>query len=63
MRLPILECGSRLVAKGLITDVNDVFQLNREEVKAGLKGTDQKGLVASRKAGLAEWAKIVPRPP
>jgi pyruvate,water dikinase len=62
MRLPMLELGSRLAAKGSIADANDVFHLNREDVKSGLKGTDHKALVASRKADLAEWAKIVPPP-
>jgi pyruvate,water dikinase len=62
MRLPMLEFGSRLAAKGSIADANDVFHLNREDVKSGLKGTDHKALVTTRKADLAKWAKIVPPP-
>jgi phosphohistidine swiveling domain-containing protein len=62
MRLPMLEFGSRLAANGSIADTNDVFHLNREEAKSGLKGTDHKSLVVTRKADLAEWAKIVPPP-
>ncbi|MCH8939571.1 MAG: hypothetical protein IIC27_00395 [Chloroflexi bacterium] len=62
MRLPMLEFGRRLTAKGSLADATDVFHLNREEIWAGMKGTDHKGLVATRKSEMAEWAKIVPPP-
>ena len=62
MRLPVLEFGRRLAAKGSIADATDVFHLNREEIALGIAGTDQKALIAKRKSEMAEWAKVVPPP-
>ena len=62
MRLPMLELGRRLAANGSLADADDIFHLNREEARSGLKGTDHKSLVVTRKADLAKWAKIVPPP-
>ncbi len=62
MRLPILELGRRLAAKGSIAEQTDVFHLYRPEIRAGLAGTNQGGLVSRRKTEMAEWVKIVPPP-
>ena len=40
MRLPILDLGRRLVAKGAVADVDDVFLLYLAEIREGLRGAD-----------------------
>lgn len=62
MRLPILEIGARLVGHGRIAEINDVFHLDLDGIKAAFSGTDQKSLVLERKAEMGKWAKIVPVP-
>ena len=62
MRLPILDLGRRLVAKGAVADVDDVFLLYLAEIREGLRGADQKSKVAQRKADIEQWSKVVPVP-
>ncbi len=62
MRLPVLELGRRLRAKGAIADLNDVFMLYLAEIREGVAGKDFKGLVATRKTEIASWAKVLPPP-
>tara|TARA_Y100000588_G_scaffold174762_1_gene188834 strand:+ start:2004 stop:3389 length:1386 start_codon:yes stop_codon:yes gene_type:complete len=62
MRLPILEMGRRLAAKGSIGETNDVFHLTFDEIKAGFGGADHKSAVAERKAEMERWSKVVPPP-
>jgi pyruvate,water dikinase len=62
MRLPILEIGARLVSHGRTAEINDVFHLDFDEIKAAFSGTDQNSLVSERKSELEKWAKIVPVP-
>ena len=62
MRLPILEIGGRLVGHGRIAEINDVFHLDFNEIKAAFSGTDQKSVVSERKTEMEKWAKIVPVP-
>ena len=61
LRLPILEMGRRLGAKGLIADQQDVFMLLVAEAKDSLRnGADCRSLVAQRKAEMEAWSKVVP---
>ena len=62
MRLPILEFGRRLVAKGSLGNVDDVFFLYLSEVRAGLGGTDQKALANGRKSDMDQWSTVIPAP-
>ena len=62
MRLPILEIGARLASHGRIPEINDVFHLDFDEIKAAFSGTDQKPIVSERKTEMEKWAKVVPLP-
>jgi pyruvate,water dikinase len=62
MRYPCLEIGRRLVARGLLDEVDDVFMLYSSELHQAMAGKDYKTTVAQRKAEKARFAKIVPPP-
>lgn len=60
-RLPALEAGKRLAARGVIGEQNDVFFLLFNELKEALRdGSDRKDLVAERRASYAVACEIVP---
>jgi len=61
-RRALLEVGTRLVAKGVIRDRDDVFMLTLDEARdALLKGGDNKQLVKKR-LGERKWAIANPGP-
>ncbi|HLF72563.1 MAG TPA: PEP-utilizing enzyme [Dehalococcoidia bacterium] len=63
LRLPLLEIGRRMVAKGTVSRVEDVFYFYRDELgDAFLKAGDQKALIAKRRAEHEAASKIVPPP-
>jgi len=63
MRLPLLEAGRRLVARGLTNEVDDIFRLHIAEMReALLQGHDFRSLTAERKADMEKWAQVVPPP-
>jgi pyruvate,water dikinase len=62
MRYPCLEIGKRLVAKGLLDDVEDVFLLYSAELHLAMAGADYKTVARQRKADIQAFAKIVPPP-
>ena len=62
MRLPILELGRRLVARGTMAQEDDVFMLYLADVREGIGGADQKPVVARRRADIERWSKVVPVP-
>jgi pyruvate,water dikinase len=62
MRYPCLEIGKRLVARGLLEAVDDVFMLYSSELHLAMAGADYKSLVKQRKADKDRFAKIVPPP-
>ena len=63
MRLPLLEAGRRLVARGLINEVDDIFSLHVAEMReALLQGHDFRSLTTERKAEMERWAQVVPPP-
>ena len=62
MRLPIMEIGRRLVARGALADDSDVFLLYLDEIREGFSGADHKALVAQRRAELEAQAKVIPPP-
>jgi pyruvate,water dikinase len=58
-----LDVGQRLVDKGVITGVDDVFSLYKEELRAVLReGTPMHETVAQRRAEKDRWAQVVPPP-
>jgi pyruvate,water dikinase len=62
MRYPALELGRRCVAKGTLADAEDVFQLERAEIREAMSGVDKKAVAAERKADLERFARVVPPP-
>lgn len=62
MRYPCLEIGRRLVNKGLLDAVDDVFMLRVEEIKEAMAGKDFRPLIEQRKQEKARFAKVVPPP-
>jgi pyruvate,water dikinase len=62
MRYPCLEIGKRLVARGLLNEVEDVFYLFSSELHEAMSGRDYRDLVAERKAQKERFAKMVPPP-
>ena len=42
MRYPALELGRRLVARGTLADPQDIFQLERAEIREAMSGEDYK---------------------
>ncbi|HWC30803.1 MAG TPA: PEP-utilizing enzyme, partial [Dehalococcoidia bacterium] len=62
MRYPCLELGKRLVAKGLLDSVDDVFLLYVAEVNEAMVGKDFRSVVSERKADKARFQKVVPPP-
>ena len=62
MRQPSLEIGRRMVAKGALTNADDVFYLFLPEIKDGMAGADQRALAKSRREDMERWAQIVPPP-
>ena len=63
MRYPALEMGKRLVGKGALNEVEDVFYLYTAEIAEGLKGgADFRSLVAERRAQMERFAQVVPPP-
>ena len=62
MRLPILELGARLAARGAIAVRDDVFLLYVPELGEGLAGKDFRQLVAQRRAEMERFARVVPPP-
>jgi pyruvate,water dikinase len=60
-RLPVLEAGRRLVQRGLVSELDDVFYLLFDELKdALLNGGDRKAITAQRRSEMARFAEIVP---
>jgi pyruvate,water dikinase len=60
MRLPVLEIGRRLAARGALAAPDDVFMLFTDELPHGLGGVDLRGRVTERQDQLAHWATIAP---
>ena len=58
-----LGLGQRLADKGVLSDVDDVFYLYKDELRQALEdGQPRQGLVAHRRAEKERWAKVVPPP-
>lgn len=62
MRKGALEFGRRLAERGAIDSAGDVFWLYLNEIRDGLRETDQRPLVADRRAENQRWAAVVPPP-
>ena len=64
LRAVLLEAGRRLVADGAMSEVEDVFMLHPEELRAALAepGEDLRATVAERAAELARQATLTPPP-
>ena len=62
MRYPALEIGRRLVAKGAIDGLDDVFFLHLPEIEPGMRGQDFKQIASQRRNDLGRWAQVVPPP-
>ncbi|MCH8309318.1 MAG: hypothetical protein IIB17_02330 [Chloroflexi bacterium] len=62
MRLPVLEIGRRLLERGTIDSIEDVFMLYINEQEPALGGQDFKSTIAERKADHAKWSKVIPVP-
>jgi pyruvate,water dikinase len=62
MRYPALELGKRCVARGTLANAEDVFHLERADIREALNGVDKKALAAGRKADLERFARVVPPP-
>ena len=62
LRLPVLECGKRLVRTGAVNKVDDAFFLTLEELQEAVPGAHADGrlLVAERRAERERWWSIVP---
>ena len=59
VRKGALEFGRRLAERGAIDSADDVFWLYMNEVHAGMAGTEQRALVAERRAENQRWAAVV----
>ena len=61
-RVPVLEAGRRLVSGGRITDPQDVFMLNYEELQGALRGENGslQALVEERRREREHFKKIAP---
>jgi pyruvate,water dikinase len=58
-----LDVGQRLVDNGAIANVDDVFFLYKDELRAALRsGRPMQATVAERRAEKDRWAQIVPPP-
>jgi pyruvate,water dikinase len=62
MRYPCLEIGKRLVARGLLDSVDDIFMLYSSELHQAMAGADYRNAARQRKADIAKFARIVPPP-
>jgi rifampicin phosphotransferase len=60
LRLPVLELGRRLVGRGRIQQVDDVFMLRLHEIEANFGIFDLTATAAKRRAGLEHWKSISP---
>jgi pyruvate,water dikinase len=60
LRFPVLELGRRLVGRGALDLLDDVFMLTMAEIEAGLQGVEQRAVAAARRAELACRATIAP---
>jgi pyruvate,water dikinase len=62
MRYPALELGRRCVARGTLSNAEDIFHLERAEIVEAMNGVDKRNLTAERKAHLERFARVVPPP-
>jgi phosphohistidine swiveling domain-containing protein len=62
MRYPALELGKRCVAKGTLATAEDVFHLERADIREAMSGVDKKALAAERKTELERFSRVVPPP-
>jgi len=60
LRLPTLEIGRRLVRRGCIDQVNDVFMLTTDQFASGLSGVNYQEVADLRRAEMARWARLTP---
>jgi phosphohistidine swiveling domain-containing protein len=62
LRLPFLETGRRMVARGLLTRPDDIFYLYLDEIRAFFWGdtTARAPAVAERRAEMKRWQAYVP---
>jgi rifampicin phosphotransferase len=59
----VVEVGKRLAANGSLTEAEDIHYLYVDELRDALKtGTSYKGVAATRRAEMVEWAKVTPPP-
>jgi hypothetical protein len=63
-RVPFLALGSKLVEAGALSDPNDVFFLDLEELKEAARARSEsyKAITAARKALLERWEELDPPP-
>jgi rifampicin phosphotransferase len=59
----VTEVGKRLAANGAIASAEDIHYLFVDELRDAVRtGKDYKGIAATRRAEMAEWAKVSPPP-
>ncbi len=59
----VVEVGQRLAQRGVVSDASDVHYLYVDELRDGISNsTSYKDVAASRRAEMAEWAKVTPPP-
>ena len=62
LRYWALEMGRRLVEKGIIQQVDDIFFLKMEEARAALGSTDDRRALVTRRRGERAWVEAHPGP-
>ncbi len=62
IRYCTLEMGRRLVEKGTIQQVDDIFFLKMEEARAALGGIDDRRALVTRRRGERAWVEAHPGP-
>jgi len=62
LRLPFLETGRRMVARGVLAEAGDIVYLSLDEIRAFFTGdaTARQATVAERRAEMARWQAYVP---
>jgi rifampicin phosphotransferase len=59
----VIEVGKRLAANGSLNEAEDIHYLYVEELRDALRtGKSYKDVAATRRADMAEWAKVTPPP-
>jgi len=63
LRYVVVEMGNRLVARGVISDRDDVLYLHLDEARAALADRQDLRSLVSRRKGERTWAVLNPGPP